>query len=262
MASTLVYQELEPDIAVRSHVARYWAFEVSAQHPGPVQHSAPPDGCISLVYGRTAHGRWLALVGPRVDALQVTLVPGACYWGVRFWPGAGGSALRCSAAALRGQLCPAPDSLRTPAGPLAAQLAACETFAAATHLLDEALPHILVAAPPLDLQVMQSVFALLHHRGRSRIHDLAAAAALSERQFQRRFRAAVGLTPKELARIARVRAAAIQLLDDASPQWPAVAADAGYFDQSHLIRDFARILGRTPTALRDWMATIEHRNVG
>jgi AraC-like DNA-binding protein len=39
------------------------------------------------------------------------------------------------------------------------------------------------------------------------------------------------------------------LLTGASkPDWATLAAGAGYFDQSHMIRDFQRFLGCSPTA--------------
>jgi AraC-like DNA-binding protein len=62
------------------------------------------------------------------------------------------------------------------------------------------------------------------------------------------FRDAVGVTPKTAARLLRF-AAVVEQLDAAdAATWSARALDRGYFDQSHLTRDFAEFAGCTPTA--------------
>jgi AraC-like DNA-binding protein len=66
---------------------------------------------------------------------------------------------------------------------------------------------------------------------------------------QRSFEREVGLNPKMLARIARVQRA--MRIADRSPtlSWSAVAAEAGYFDHSHLVRDFRQLVGCPPSEL-------------
>jgi AraC-like DNA-binding protein len=76
---------------------------------------------------------------------------------------------------------------------------------------------------------------------------LARRVGLSERRFIDVFRAEVGMTPKRFARIHRFQ----QLLSFVgripSPDWSELADRCGYFDQSHLIRDFLAFSGLTPT---------------
>lgn len=51
--------------------------------------------------------------------------------------------------------------------------------------------------------------------------------------------------------VARLRVEkASRLLRETADSGAAIAADAGFFDQSHMIRTFKRILGRTPSAVR------------
>ena len=89
-----------------------------------------------------------------------------------------------------------------------------------------------------DPAVLCTVEHLLRTEGRARIGDAASALALSPRQLERRFGAAMGLSPKALAGLIRY-----QLL------WQEIAfnprfdpQDAverfGYSDQAHLLHDF------------------------
>jgi hypothetical protein len=66
----------------------------------------------------------------------------------------------------------------------------------------------------------------------------------SERTVERRFRWALGLSPKQLAQIRRAREAMTRLQAGCAPA--AVAAELGYADQSHLTRSLRRFMGRTP----------------
>jgi AraC-like DNA-binding protein len=56
-----------------------------------------------------------------------------------------------------------------------------------------------------------------------------------------------GVAPAMLSRLARFQRAL--RFRAAGLEWAAVAADAGFADQSHLIRDFRRFAGCSPTGL-------------
>lgn len=99
------------------------------------------------------------------------------------------------------------------------------------------------------------------HRGAGSMDGLAAHVALSPRQLSTLFRREVGIGPKQVSRLMRFEharqriAAAIQAgrpLDLAE-----IAAACGFYDHSHLVRDFHQYTGLSPTA---WIAE-EHRNI-
>ena len=78
------------------------------------------------------------------------------------------------------------------------------------------------------------------------IQELADAAGLSLRHFQRRFRQLTGLNPKHYARICRIGYAVHRKELEPDLSWTALALDAGYADQSHFIRDFKALTGTVP----------------
>ncbi len=81
--------------------------------------------------------------------------------------------------------------------------------------------------------------------------DLLSMAAYSERQVQRLTERYFGLSPQALARKYRaLRAAAYLSFPTLTPEFEAELGEA-FFDQSHMIREINRFVGRTPARLRD-----------
>ncbi len=75
--------------------------------------------------------------------------------------------------------------------------------------------------------------------------ELREGSGVGVRQFERLFETRVGLTPRVFARLARFRKAL-----ECEGSWVDVAVDCGYYDQSHLIRDFKEFTGGPPAQLR------------
>ena len=85
--------------------------------------------------------------------------------------------------------------------------------------------------------------------GRLRVEDLAAASGLSRQRVHELVRREVGLAPKTLARIHRFHRALALLRGRDAPPWAELAAECGYYDQSHLIRDVRAFAGCAPGEL-------------
>lgn len=99
--------------------------------------------------------------------------------------------------------------------------------------------------PPTD-RCERAVAALEADPARS-IGALAAELGVSHGHLDREFTEIVGLSPRTLARILRLRILLARLDVYAPVPWSALAAELGWFDQSHFIRDFKRHTGVTPS---------------
>lgn len=249
------YTELHPRAELKPWLAAHWFFRVD-DGAGTLDHWIPLTGGAMLAVTR---GAPVLLVGPRSSPLQVQVHGGERHWGCHFWPGTAGALLGVDLDALREQVVPAARVLE-PAWveELAASLATCDEPGSGATALDAALGELRPAAP-LDDAVMTAVFRLLQDHER-RPSELAREVGLSPRQLRRRFRAAVGLSAKELARIERLRAAAVGTVLGDRP-WVDLAAAGGYADQAHLVREFRRLLGLTPTGFDAHARRIRHGDI-
>lgn len=98
-----------------------------------------------------------------------------------------------------------------------------------------------------DLLIQAACKKLDESNGNYPIATLAKTFGLSERSLERRFQALVGTTPKKYARIVRLRSTIFHRNKLSS--WAEVAYAAGYYDQSHMIKDFLELYGMSPDSI-------------
>lgn len=170
--------------------------------------------------------------------------------GVVFRPGGTTGFFRDSAYAMRGRDVPL-EALWGVAG---------------TALLREAL--LEAASPEAALDVLEHALRQARH-GRethpavafalarfdrqpevTRVSAVTDAVGMSAKRFIERFKAEVGLTPKQYCRLQRFQRAVSAAHADVELDWSDVALACGYFDQAHFIHDFRAFSGLTPGAYR------------
>jgi AraC-like DNA-binding protein len=110
-----------------------------------------------------------------------------------------------------------------------------------------------VAPPPLDHRRVAVAAAVLR-AGRS-IRDAARRAELSERQLERLFHDAYGLSPVRYRRILRFRRSVTALRKGET--LAGAAALAGYADQPHFSREVLDLMGHSPSALLSHVANLQ-----
>lgn len=120
------------------------------------------------------------------------------------------------------------------------------TFDRRFSLLEAMLVSSLRRAPERHAAVSGALNMFEQMDGGASVHDVACHVGLSQRRFIRVFAAQVGLTPKVYCRVRRFQKARSLVWKVEEPDWAQVAVDCGYFDQSHLIRDFQEFAGLTP----------------
>ena len=82
------------------------------------------------------------------------------------------------------------------------------------------------------------------------IARLAEEVGWSHKRLIARFRHQLGLRPKTAARLVRFNGVWRRLDEDRPLDWGLVAAETGYADQAHLVREFRQFTGTTPTGFQ------------
>lgn len=141
------------------------------------------------------------------------------------------------------------DGLRLPE-----QLRVAASWEERFAIAETALGRRLEAGPAVDPEVGYAWRQIMVNQGRVRVDQLAAETGWSRKRLWSRFRSQIGLTPKRAAQLVRFDHAAHRIA--AGHGIALVAAEAGYFDQSHLHREVRSFAGITPSGLSGawWMA--------
>jgi AraC-like DNA-binding protein len=134
----------------------------------------------------------------------------------------------------------------------------CDHIESASAVFDDALLARLGNASRVDAFVAAGVRAIVESNGQLSMRELTSALGIGERQFQRLFRAEVGLTPKQFSRIRRLRSAMVDAIKPQSPDWSQIACEHGFADQAHLTREFSHLAGFAPTTFQQRVSHIAH----
>ena len=167
--------------------------------------------------------------------------------GIHFKPGGAFPFLGLPA----GDLADTHVDLETLWGPAADRLRErlCEAGSPAERfqLLQEALLNRLSHGVEQHYAVSAALEMFGKNQAGPRVRQAAKCLGLSERRFIQIFKTEVGMTPKLFSRIQRFQQTRTFIQHNPSINWADLAVALGYFDQSHLIREFLEFSGLGPT---------------
>ena len=252
----MLYREYPPLAALAPFVEKVWTLEGRADPAGPPQPVLPDGRCELVIH----FGDPFALVTPagfeRQPSIifagqlssQLLLHPSGhvAIAGIRFHPHGAAGLLRVPQKQLHGPPMPLEDLDTALADRLSVVQDRARDVESAAHEAQRALLGR-VSLDWIDPRVAHAVSLIDRARGRVSIERVALSAGVTRRHLENRFLDQVGITPKRLARIARFQHALQLLEDDRAPRPGAyAAAECGYADQAHFIRDFRTLAGCAP----------------
>jgi len=249
-----------PAWPLREFIDRFW---FCSDTPSHVRERILPSGTVEMVFN-------LAQDEIRIDDLARPKCPRrysgavvsgtyreffvidplqhASILGIHFRPGGAAAFLAMPVRELAGRHVELETLWGPQANELRERLCAAATPARRFALLEEAFLARLQHPSERHRAVAIALDAFDRTAGNVGVHDVARRIGLSHRRFIERFADEVGLTPKLYCRILRFQQAR-DIASRSSPvDWAAVATACGYFDQSHLIRDFREFAGFSPVA--------------
>ena len=113
-------------------------------------------------------------------------------------------------------------------------------------LIENFLLSKLTEQPVIDAITKSCVEVIFQSKGQIVLTALADKMNINRRNMERKFTSVIGISPKQLARVARLQATLKMLGQKRSTSLTEIAYENGYFDQAHFIKDFREFTGMSP----------------
>jgi AraC-like DNA-binding protein len=250
--------EQPPPSRFAEHVLALWSLDVELPEGQTALHTVWPDGCASVAVVASGGAPLAAtVVGPRLRPVRLPVRAGFAIRGLRLWPDSAAQVLGIAPAAIRGLTRPAAELLGVQALSLARAVARAESDAALDDVWQRWLASRTGELSPPEPSVRLAVRVLLDSDGLRDLADAAAGAHVSRSTLDRRFRAAVGLTTSQFARVRRVRAAIADIADGARSV-ARLATRFHYEEPARFVREFRSIAGVSPESMMAQLDQLEH----
>lgn len=259
----MFYREESPSAETSHFVLSYWEFTISAEIAAPILHEVFPEGCVTIIFHRNkslaVERLFVSAINPK--SIYISMEGGDEMFGMRITPEACAAFFGSNPAAISTE-----DFRRKNLGErfspeLPARLNACESFDEIISVYENYAKNFGVRSEEIDPRLAKATRIFIETEGTAKIAETAREIGLSERQFERNYRNASGLTPKQFARICRFRATAVDLVKNFDGNWANRAADKGFADQSHLNREFSNLSGNSPNEFSANVKRIKHGKI-
>jgi AraC-like DNA-binding protein len=236
-----MYAEIVPGPRLQPFLECFWTIRSEGGVAAP--HRVLPDGCADLIFDLTPGFETAFWVGAMTRSLVVEDARPRHLLGLRFHPGGARGLLglplkeltdqRASFQSLTPEVEVVLDELLQGRS---SRLDIVQRWLIRTFVADHKFP------------LVQSICRHVQNsEPGTRVRDIASLLGLSSQYLNRVMKDGVGTDLKTFSRIIRMRACTQRLRGaDIAVDWPSLALDFGFYDQSHLIHEFNDLVGLSP----------------
>jgi len=244
------YQEYSPDLRLTPWIKNYW-LATDFVH-SEVLPKVFPDGCMDIIFDfdRTKGISHVEIFGTTTSFIEFDSSEHVQMFGIRFKP-AGITAFT--------RVPPMEFTDRSVELALVETLfdesfyetlpekqSAAEIITYTNNYLINLLPHLYHS----DKQIIRALDTINFAKGKLNLAGLASDICLSQRHFERRFKTAVGISPKMFAKIVKFKHAMHNIVKYPNKDLLTIAIECGYYDRTHMMKDIKSLSGDIPTDVR------------
>lgn len=239
-----MYKEYHPNILLSPYIETYWVSNDSIQGEETIR--ILPDGCVDILFNWDSKCFTPCIIGTMTSFLDVTYVNTIRMMGIRFRP--------CGISAFT--RVPISEFTNTKVDIslfetifdawFFEQLLKIENEIEKIHYIDSYLVEQLENTFSIDKQMVYAVKLIKETKGVQPISEILNSVCLCQRQFERKFKTAIGITPKMFSSIIRFTNAKKLARTATNESLFSIALECGYYDHAHLIREHKRFAGNLP----------------
>lgn len=233
----LVTKKHIPSKFLLKYIDAYWSIRNISQNS--IFIPIVPDGCMDIVYKNNV----IVFVGTMIESKIVEILPNSYFFGIRFKPAVFPHLVKIDSSKYLNKII----FLESLSQSLFNQIVIeqnneLQTVDNLNLLFEELFKNI-----KLDERVIKAIDEILNQGGNISIKELEEYTKLNNKQLQRLFKNYLGYSPKKFCNIVRFFNLFKELIKNNIDNLSEKAYECGYYDQSHLNKEFKRFSNFPPT---------------
>lgn len=254
------YKEYSPSIKFRDIISCFWTMGYESNVSLPARDIVLPDGCVDLLinsgryFPRIDHHskrefevKDYALVGQRQHSIGVTPSVETDFFAIRFTPFGMQALLPFDSSEITGDMLEECAILKGLIDPIRMILEKKISIEEKIHLIEQDIDSQIRPDFIIKPIVAHATHEIIKHQGDFNVKSFCLRHDIHKSTLEKSFLAQVGLRPKEFAAIVRFNHTHSMLKAGHYESLTQLALNCGYYDQSHMIKDFKRFSNHSPS---------------
>ncbi len=236
------YHEYRPHPTLTRHIACYWSYLIQPSIIDSTQKPIIPDGCVDIILDLSEQRTNTQIVGTMTKPLKsehTTLI------GVRFLPGQPYSFLQTPLQSYTDQLVDLSDIHQNTEN-IEEKLSEEQDIETIIYHLNTFFSSAIKPMNVRDQKIIEAITIFCNQRDVT-LSAFSDEVGMSRQHLTRKCHRYVGVSPKMLSRIIRLNRAISYKKESPFYGWADLAIQTGYYDQAHMINDFQKLTGSTPS---------------
>jgi AraC-like DNA-binding protein len=246
-----------PTIHLKPFIKRFWSVEVNLLknevHTQRVVATGLPE--LSFYFGSQPFSTQRSLSGSALlnvqqnDFFDLQIPSNSSIFAITFQPHGLNRFLRIPLNELKNFIITSEIKTKDFFPSLEAQLSEANNFHLRTKIAERYFLNLLNYRDDLFIHegIANSIHQIKKTKANISIDTLALDACMSRKQFERKFSENIGISPKQYLKIIRFQNSI--KLNQSNKNLTTLAYEAGYFDQSHFVKQIKELTGYTPKIL-------------
>jgi AraC-like DNA-binding protein len=222
-------------------VEHYWTIEWDV--PEPIVRETLPHPSVHLILER---GRNEELAGVATSKFKRVIEGKSRVFSVKFYPGGFRPFIDAPVSTLSNRVFDLSEVLGASARGLCDRALAHADHQATIDVIENFLRAFHPRADDSLHLVQRIASRVIDDRTITRVEQIVDEFRIGKRTLQRVFDDYVGVSPKWIIQRFRLHEAAERIASSANVRWSEIALELGYADQAHFIRDFKKLIGKSP----------------
>ncbi len=251
------YQVYTPSPELQQYVKCYWSLD-DEKSDIPVKQRVLPDGCMEMIfhYGdlyKQYFEDGSGIIQPRSFVFgQISKYIEIAPTGIsgiisaRFLPDGLTPFLDLQLTELENKAVPISEIFNDEGKKLEEDVIAASENESRFKLIEIFLLSKITESKTIDAITKSCVEVIFQSQGQIGVVELADKMNINRRNMERKFTSLIGISPKQLARVARLQATLKMLEQKKFTNLTSLAYENGYYDQAHFIKDFKEFTGLSP----------------